>query len=436
MSLDTLYESLCLRKRPEDIAVLIRDETGAHLSSAELALLDKAASLALRNQVWQYTSMLESFAAVVGAEQQINTAIQLFKVDHPNGAVTDPQVVDTFLATVSPLIHKNPGFSSYKTDRLNREARAAAGLDLSKRRYNKLFRCLRHLEKKLRTMISQAEKSRFQRIGKHAFAEDISREDFMADTHSACFIAYYTARCNLRSEFTIDGQQRPYDEIADMLLQRCLLHPETANWWAIAQVYVAPHVLDKLTAEQQGFLLGKWTTLLQQIATLLENLWTTNEFNQMTMVVKRGNDSSTWNNTAAAWNKARDSWINLHYALGMDFMLDEICFGKAMRLIAGDVAAWHHAMGNNGDKNLLVWNQLPLPWEVLSGKTTCNRERVAAACRKVGLDPQQSGWLAPRKHQAVPFRATPELVHGVTITNPYLAKILKQHKYFSGKITE
>jgi hypothetical protein len=33
----------------------------------------------------------------------------------------------------------------------------------------------------------------------------------------------------------------------------------------------------------------------------------------------------------------------------------------------------------------------------------------------------------------VPFQPTPELVHGVAVSNPYLAKILKQHKYFSGK---
>ena len=48
------------------------------------------------------------------------------------------------------------------------------------------------------------------------------------------FVAYYTARCNLRSEFTVSGQQRPFDEIAEVLLARCK-RSETANWWAVAQ---------------------------------------------------------------------------------------------------------------------------------------------------------------------------------------------------------
>lgn len=432
---ETLYESLSLRKRPEDIAALIKDQLQGELGKQEMLLLDKAASGALRHQVGQYTSMLEKFAELSGAQVQVGKAIQLFKTDDDatGAAFDDPLVVEAFLVKVSAILHKNPGYNSYQADRLNREERMAVGLDISRRRYNKLFRCLRHLEKKLRTMVREHKKNLFLRVGKHAFAEDISREDFMQDMNSACFIAYYTARCNLRSEFTVEGQQRAYDDIADMLLKRCLTDSEKANWWAMAQVYPFPEVLKHLSPEQQGVLLGKWTTLLQEVAVFLEELWQTNDINRETMVVRRGNDSSTWNHTAGAWNKARDGWISLLYALGMEFLLDEMCFGKAMRLIAGDVAAWHRSVGNTGDPNLIVWNQLPLPWEVLSGKATCSRDRVAAACREAKLDPERSGWLAPRTHQPLPFRPTPELVHGVTVSNPYLARILKQHKYFSGK---
>lgn len=435
LNLETLYESLSLRKRPEDIAVLVKDVLQEALPEKELLLLSKAASGALRHQVWQYTSMLEEFGRVSGAQVQVSRAIQLFKTDDTadKSACDDPLAVEAFLEKVSAVIHKNPGYNDYKTDRLNREERMAAGLDISRRQYNKLFRCLRHLEKKLHTMVREYKKSLFQRVGKHAFADDISREDFMKDVNSACFIAYYTARCNLRSEFTVSGQQRPYDEIADMLLQRCRNEAEKANWWAVAQVYPVQEVLSKLSPEQQGMLLGKWTTLLQQVAAFLEELWQTNDFNRQTMVVRRGNDSSTWNNTAGAWNKARDGWMNLIYALGMEFILEEMCFGKVMRLIAADVAAWHYLQGHAGDPNLVVWNWLPLPWEVLCGKATCNRERVTAACKRAGLDPERSGWMAPRTHQPVPFLPTPELVHGVTVSNPYLATLLKQHKYFSGK---
>jgi hypothetical protein len=74
---------------------------------------------------------------------------------------------------------------------------------------------------------------------------------------------------------------------------------------------------------------------------ILEELWNENDIYRKTMAVKKGNDSTTWNNTAGAWNKARDNWMNLIYALDLDFILDDICFGKVMRLMAADVIAWH-----------------------------------------------------------------------------------------------
>ena len=417
------------------MAALIHDVLGPQLSREEAGVLGKALPSALRNMVWQYTAMLEAFAKVTGAEKQVNKAIQLFKLDatFASGAYDDPKVVEEFIGAVSSLIHKDPGYNNYAADRLNREQRMAAGLDISKRRYNKLFRCLRRLEQKLSIMIREHQRLFFQRTGKHAFAEDITRDDFMADVNSACFIAYYTARCNLRSEFTVKGQQRPYDEIAHMLFSRCMNNAAGTNWWAIAQVFPRPEVLEKLSGDQQGILLGKWTSLLAQVASFLGELWEQNDFNRTTMVVRKGNDSSSWNNTAGAWNKARDSWMNLLYALGMEFILEEMCPGKVMRLIAADVASLHYLQGNKEDPNLPVWNRLPFPWEVFSGKAICTRARVEAACKFSGLHAERSGWIAPREHGVVPFRPTPELVHGVTVSNPYLAKILKQHKYFSGK---
>jgi hypothetical protein len=101
---------------------------------------------------------------------------------------------------------------------------------------------------------------------------------------------------------------------------------------------------------------------------LLRVLWQNNDIDRQTMIVKRGNDSSTWNHAAGAWNKARDQWMQLIYALGLDSILDEICFGKVLRLMAADVAAWHFQSGGKLDPNTLVWSQLPLPGRLYKDK--------------------------------------------------------------------
>lgn len=188
-----------------------------------------------------------------------------------------------------------------------------------------------------------------------------------------------------------------------------------------------------MTDEQKGILLGKWTTILQDIAELLDEVWTVSNINRETMVVRKGNDSTTWNNTAGAWNKARDNWMNLIYSLGLDFILEEICFGKVLRLMAADVVAWHYSTGGKLDPNTEVWNKIPLPWEVFQNKAECNKELVIKYCKQAGLDPEKSGWIAPRVHGVAEFKPTPELVQGVAVSNPFLATVLKRHRYFSGK---
>lgn len=434
MSLKELYKTLKQRKRPEDVAEMILQTLSADLSFFERRKLEKAAKGSLKNLVLGYTSMLQEFAKPIGAEKQIKKAIELFKLGQTeNFSYDNPIEVEKFIRQISPVINKGFGKSNFKTDRLDRKKRKEIGLDLSKRQYNKLFRCLRHLEKKLNRLIVEYKKFEFQQIGKHGFAHHLTFEEFSENVCSACFIAYYTARCNLRSEFTIYGQQRPFDEIADVLFNKCLENKEKTNWWAIAQVYPSQDVLEFLNDSRKGELLGKWTSLLQELSVYLKEVWDENTFRKDSMVVKRGDDSSTWNNTASAWNKARDNWMNLIYAMGADFVLDEMCFGKIMRLMAADVVAWHRMSGNTLDPNTVVWNELPMAWEVFSGNAICTKEIVIDACQKAGLDAAKSGWIAPRQHGVVEFKPTPELVHGVTVSNPFLAAVLKKHKYFSGK---
>lgn len=432
-TIDALFQSLQDRQRPEDIALLVDRAIGPSMSVREQHKLAKATRNALQNTVWGYTSMLQTFAKPIGAERQIKKAIELFELSKLPSLFKYDDVlqIEGFMDHVAPMIGMTSGQSDYMHDRLNRAEREALGLEISRRRYNKLFRQLARIDSKLYKLIREQKKGEFQMIAKHGLAHHIPREEFEKDLPTACFIAYYTARCNRRSEFTISSQSKPYDEISDMLFHKAA--NGTPNYWAIAHVYPAPHVLEQLSEKQKGELLGKWTLILEEIASMLRDVWNLNDFNKQTMIVRKGNDSSTWNLTAGAWNKARDAWINLIYALGAAFILEEMCFGKVMRLMAGDVAYFHQLYGGGIDANTIVWNELPFPWEVFQGEATCTRKMVEAACKAAHLSPKTSGWIMPRKHGVVRFTPTPELVHGVAVWSPFLANTLKKHKYYSGK---
>jgi hypothetical protein len=434
-STKTLYASLNSRRRPEDIAQLILDELGNSLTTSERKTLEKAAQGSLKNKIFGYTSMLESFQEPFGMAKQLSKASELFK-DVPPIISRDylaPSKVEAYLAKLNTSISKEFGANSFKNNRLDRAARAEHGLDISRRQYNKRFRLIQRAEAKLHTLIREQKKLQFTKISKSNLASLILESEFGKDIPSACFVAYLTARYNLRSEFTIAGQQKAYDEIADMLYNKAKKSP-TANWWIMAHIHPKQEVLAHLTDEQKGKLLGQWYQLLTDIGQLLQDTWHRSNMNRTAMVVRKGNDSTTWNQTAGAWNKARDGWISLIYEMGLEDLLDRICFGKCMRLIAGDVAFWHRQSGREIDPDTKVWNELPLPWEVLNGHERCNRKYIQSACKKANVDPQKSGWITPRpRNMASAYRPTPELVHGVTVDSPFLAKLLKEEGFFSGK---
>lgn len=448
-TIEQLYQTLSERRRPEDVAEMVIELTKDSLTTKERLLLEKAAKGSLARNVFGYTSMLQTFAEAKGAGKQIAKAIEIFKLDNKSKSDYNNQKdIEDFINFVSPIIHKTAGKNDFKVDRLNKSQRIENGLDLSKRNYNKKWRLLTRIENKLLKFIRESKKIELHKIAKHGLAHSLDFANFSSDIHTACFIAYYNSRCNLRSVFTNQSQDRAFDEISEMLLKRCkeketkffdffrkdkIGKQNNTNWWAISHIYTSQEVLSNLTDEQKGILLGKWTTILQDIAELLDEVWTVSNINRETMVVRKGNDSTTWNNTAGAWNKARDNWMNLIYSLGLDFILEEICFGKVLRLMAADVVAWHYSTGGKLDPNTEVWNKIPLPWEVFQNKAECNKELVIKYCKQAGLDPEKSGWIAPRVHGVAEFKPTPELVHGVAVSNPFLAAVLKRHRYFSGK---
>ncbi|WP_090939407.1 hypothetical protein [Nonomuraea jiangxiensis] len=423
-----LHGSLDRRYRPEDVAVLVLRALEGRLTRRERVVLQRAARHSSRG-AGGFSSMSSDYARPVGGARQVAAATRMFG---QSGEVDpdDPESLLEFAATVGRSIEWVPSRTDFLADRLNREARDAAGMDLSKRQYNRRFRMLRRLAAKAGTLAVERDKRRLLIVGVTGFAAEVPLERFAADVDAACFVAYYTARRKLRREFSLAGRDNPFDEIAALLLDRCT---SRSDWWLIAQARTTPDVLARLSEEERGTLLGRWSSVLRHSASMLRERWR-HDTDRETMTVRRGDDSTTWNNLAVAYNAARAGWLACLSAMGALELLEASCPGKIMRLMAADLAAWHHATGGGVDPNTKVWAALPPPWEVLDGTATSTRADVEAACRAAGLDPAASGWTTPAPPRATAvFRPTPELVHGVTVADPVWAAVLRRAGVFSGR---
>ncbi|MFT2017404.1 hypothetical protein ACMA1D_16420 [Streptomyces sp. 796.1] len=441
-----LHASLTQRKRPEDVARLIQElhaARGTTLDVATGAALAAAAEHSLSNLWHGYTSMLEDFARPVGAQRQLARATSLFASvsELPVSAGDDPDQIEAVIRRAGEEIGRAYGQNHFAADRLNRAARTAAGLgEMSKRQYNKRFRLLRRMEAKLARLIHQHHCREVTMTGKGALAHTLSYELFAADADSAAFIAYLTARGYMRSVFTNGRQRQVYDEVAEALFNRLRAAPERACWYAVAHAYPTTEVLARVSDQDLTRLLVRWNQVLRQVADLLEGIWNRRPLERNTMIVRRGDDSTTWNQAAQSWNTARAHWLALLEELGQYEILDRFCPGKVPRLMAADVVGWHSMSGGedgSGDglhPDTHVWAELPLPWKVLRGEEECPRSLVEAVCLRHRVDPVARAWTGPRPTaKAVAFRRTPELVHGVAVADPLLASVLRSAGVYSGK---
>jgi hypothetical protein len=152
------------------------------------------------------------------------------------------------------------------------------------------------------------------------------------------------------------------------------------------------------------------------------------------MIVRKGNDSSTWNALAGAWNKGRDYWLALMQSLGHDMAFERFMPGKVLRLMAADVAHWHQTSGSDLHGDTAVWAALPKPWDVMDGVAACTRAQIAQVCQINAVDPEKTGWTSARPRTTIDtWMPTPELVHGVTVNHPELAYWLRKVGVFSGQ---
>jgi len=432
-ALQQLHRSLDGRWRPEEVADLILAGFRDDLDQRGQVVLERAAKHSWRRQSW-WSSMPDNFPRPAGAGRQLDTLAHLFMRDRAELAYAedDPDALRLVAAGAGESIHWVAAHTDFLRDRLSRPARAAHGIDVPKRQYNRRFRFLVRLARKVERLEAELRKRELMLVGRSGLAADITAERFLADPAAACFVAYFTARRNLRRQFSLDGRANPYDEIAEVLHQRCLANPD-ADWWMISRVYPTPEVVARLSWQEKGELIGRWSALMRGAAEILARAWAPT-IDRRTMIVKRGMDSSTWNTVAQAYNTARAGWINALAAAGALDLLDAACPGKVMRLMAADLAQWHRSSGSDVDPDTAVWAELPLPWLVLSGEAACTRETVEEMCRRYGVDAAKRGWTAPRQAGSVAvFEPTPELVHGVSVADPVWAALLRRAGVFSGK---
>ena len=422
-AVQALYDTLDRRARPEEVARLVQD--ALVLLPAQRAVLTKAAKAA---ETW--SSMSDDFKRPSTMGSQLAVARALFAAPAPVDPA-DMDAVHAYLQQAAVEIGKQYGASDFKQDRLSKAQRLARGIDISKRQYNKRFRLACRMEAKRDRVLREQLKRSLTLASKSRLASQLQPEQ-LSHPETASLVAYYVARCNLRSVFTNGTQTRPYDEICEVLMTRCRQSADT-NWFTVAHVLPDEDVLARLDAEAKGQLLGRYFSLMEQAADLLAEVWAESNIDRETMVVRRGNDSTTWNVTAGAWNKLRSGWFNLLFSLGLQEWIEACCPGKVLRLMAADVAAWHRASGGDLHADTGPWCDLPLPWEVLRGEL-CPRSRVLTVCVKWEVDPVKGGWVAPPpKRKVAAFTPTPELVHGVTVTSPHLAALLRKAGVFSGK---
>ena len=191
------------------------------------------------------------------------------------------------------------------------------------------------MERKRKCVIHETLKRTLTMASKSRLANQLDESSF-TDANTAAFLAYYVSRCNRRSTFTNQSQVRPYDEICEMLMNRCR-ESGTTNWAAIAHALPDSDVLERVSASDQGDLLGRYFETLKSAADLLGKIWEQNNINRKPWSFD-GATTQQLGTLLRLWNKIRHGWFSLLFGAGLQDWIESICPGKVLRLMAADVA--------------------------------------------------------------------------------------------------
>ncbi|MCO8270315.1 hypothetical protein M1L60_06865 [Actinoplanes sp. TRM 88003] len=317
-------------------------------------------------------------------------------------------------------------------ERMSADARRERLPQMSVRGYRRAVRAVLHLQQRTEVLAAERDREAAVAFGKSRLAYLVPEEDFVACPATAAFTAYYVARLNLRTVFTSGSQTRPMDTLGEELLAAALAAP-TGRPTVLASVLTRWKVLDRLDDAQCGELLGRYYEHLAAAARVLERAYDYHR-DPTEMIMRMGDDSSSWNAASRAFNQARTGWLNLTRGLGYDDVVEASCPGKVPALVAADVAAWHRLEGREQHVDVRVWARLPLPWDVVLGDEECPADLVRQVCGRHGIDAEAAGWTQPYQQGRTELPApAPDLVHGVTVASPLLATILRRAGVFSGQ---
>lgn len=464
--IEQLHRSLDMRVNPEAICGMILNVPGTGLMPAQRRILERAAN----SRPGRYSSMSDDFERPVPAEHKVRTLLTLLEGKELAGDVVarmagDPWLLRGQLRVMATFLGWNP--SADLDGRPDRNTVVAA-YRLSRRRHNRVVRQMRRTEERAIRLQQQILLRQMTMVGRSGLAYSITLDEMRADPAAACFVAYWVAQRNRRRAFTLAGRDNPFDQIAEILLAQCQARGDQTDWWMVARAYPQPVVVARLNDTDRGALMGRWSTFMRLGADLLHDayeLWPTRDVeplvpdqmweshpdlmpppekrgartekvvDRQTMIVAKGVDSSTWNTVAQAYNAARSGWMNCLGASGSLDLLRYMCPGKAMRLMAADLAYMHTAHGSSLDPETQVWAELPPPWEVLGGVSLLGADSVETVCEQYSVDPHAKGWTAPRQvaGDVAEWKPTPELVHGIELADPLWAGLLRRSGAFSGK---
>jgi len=378
----------------------------------------------------------DDFDQVIPATAQLETFIQLFPQLHADVAADDPDGIRHLITVALQALgagrycdrSKPAGFALRDFHGLDHRH----GIASSRKALHKRLRFLRRLEQRADALAGVQRLRAAQMQAKSRCAHLIEPE--RCDDLTLAFCAYLAARANRRSLFMLGSQSKAQDEISAGL-EKLLRSDPDADWSQVALVKPTRKVIDRLSSDQQGRLIGLFHQRMADSAAALADLWPglpDRMHNEMVMV--KGVDSSRWNAYAGSLNTMRSAWISALGAAGMDNVLDAYCPGKAPRLMASDLVWWYREDGQELHEDTRMFNALPHPWDVISGRAEAGRDTILIAAAQTAVDADASGWIGPRHHVELekPF-AELALVHGVVVADPDLAVRLRHCGVFSGK---